>query len=246
MEEQDGRPGFSEDTDLIKVVLIDIDNTLLSFTGYVKESMREGFSFFGLKPYSDAMFPVFERINNSLWRQLEQGTLTFGELEKCRWNLIFKALGIDFDGPTFEAYFRERLHDSAVPEDGAEDLLKYLSRKYTLCAASNGPYEQQMNRLRIGNMIGYFTHCFISSRIGAQKPSRQFFDHCFSTLREAEFPDLTPGEAIIIGDSVSSDISGGFDYGMHTCLYQKSGMPGPDHLKVEYVVSSLAEIKNIL
>ena len=58
---------------LIKVVLIDIDNTLLSFTGYVKEAMREGFSLFGLKPYAEDMFPVFERINNSLWRQLEQG-----------------------------------------------------------------------------------------------------------------------------------------------------------------------------
>ena len=37
---------------MIKVALIDIDNTLLSFTGYVKEAMREGFSFFGLKPYT--------------------------------------------------------------------------------------------------------------------------------------------------------------------------------------------------
>ena len=45
---------------LIKVVLIDIDNTLLSFTGYVKEAMREGFSLFGLKPYTEAMFPVFK------------------------------------------------------------------------------------------------------------------------------------------------------------------------------------------
>ena len=81
---------------LLKVVLIDIDNTLLSFTGYVKEAMREGFSFFGLKPYTEDMFPVFERINNSLWRQIEQGTLSFEELEKCRWNLIFKELGQRF------------------------------------------------------------------------------------------------------------------------------------------------------
>ena len=79
---------------MIKVVLIDIDNTLLSFTGYVKDAMREGFSYFGLKPYTEDMFPVFERINNSLWRQLEQGTLTFEELTECRWDLIFKDLNI--------------------------------------------------------------------------------------------------------------------------------------------------------
>lgn len=231
---------------MIKVVLIDIDNTLLSFTGYVKESMREGFSYFGLKPYTEEMFSIFEKINNSLWRQLEQGTLTFEELEKCRWNMIFKELGIVFDGPTFEEYFRERLCYSAILEDGAEDLLKYLSRKYTLCAASNGPFEQQLNRLRIGKMSDYFTYCFISSQIGAQKPSKQFFDYCFNALRETEYPDLAPVEVIIIGDSISSDISGGIDYGMHTCLYQKNEIPDRNDPKADHVVSSLVEIKNIL
>ena len=171
---------------MIKVVLIDIDNTLLSFSGYVKEAMRDGFSSFGLKPYTDDMFPVFEEINNSLWRQIEQGTLTFEELMKCRWNLIFKALEIDFDGEVFEEFFRKNLFYSAVPEDGALDLLNYLCRKYTLCAASNGPYEQQMNRLRIGKMRDCFTHCFISSQIGAQKPSRQFFDYCLFPYKDCD------------------------------------------------------------
>lgn len=231
---------------MIKVVLFDIDNTLLSFSGYVKEAMREGFSRFSLTPYSDAMFPVFERINNALWQQLEQGTLTFEELTARRWNLIFQALGIDFDGTVFEAYFRERLFYSAVPEDGAADLLEYLHRKYTLCVASNGPYEQQMNRLRVGKMDHYFSYFFISSQIGAQKPGKAFFDYCFNVLRGSAFPGLTPEEAMIIGDSVSSDISGGSDYGLRTCLYQKNPVPSFDTSGADYVVSSLAEIKNIL
>lgn len=29
---------------MIQVVLIDIDNTLLSFSGYIKEAMRDGFA----------------------------------------------------------------------------------------------------------------------------------------------------------------------------------------------------------
>ena len=231
---------------MIKVALIDIDNTLLSFTGYVKEAMREGFSFFGLKPYTEDMFPVFEKINDSLWRQLEQGVLTFDELVKHRWNLIFKELEIDFDGSKFEEYFREKLFYSAVPEDGAEDLLKYLSSKYTLCVASNGPYEQQMNRLQVGKMRDYFTHFFVSSQVGSQKPSRAFFDYCFNVLRETEFPSLMPEECMIIGDSISSDISGGRDYGMHTCLYKKDATPESDHSVADYVVSSLADIKKIL
>ena len=231
---------------MIKVVFIDIDNTLLSFSGYVKESMKNGFAQFGMKPYTESMFPVFEKINNSLWRQIEQGTLSYEELTSVRWNRIFKELDIAFDGRIFEEYFKQQLFCSAVPEQGAIDLLEYLSPRYKLCIASNGPYEQQINRLRVGKMYNYFAHFFISSQIGAPKPSKAFFDACFKELRSAEFPGLLPDETIIIGDSVSSDIRGGIAYGMHTCLYQKSPVFDTDIAKPDYVVENLAEIKQIL
>ena len=231
---------------MIKIVFLDIDNTLLSFSEYLKESMRTGFSAFGLKPYTEEMFPVVEEINHGLWKQIEQGLLTYEELLEIRWNKIFSQLGIDFDGRVFETYFKEQLFYSAIPEEGALELLEYLSGKYVLCAASNGPFEQQLNRLRKGNMYDYFSYFFISSKIGAQKPGRDFFDQSFRELRGSGFPKLIPEETMIIGDSVSSDISGGKDYGMHTCLYQKVPDPETDVSKADHVVRSLTEIRNIL
>ena len=65
-------------------------------------------------------------------------------------------------------------------------------------------------------------------------------------LKEIEYPDLEPEEVIIIGDSVSSDISGGREYGMHTCLYQKNEMPVRSNSEADHVVNSLSEIKDIL
>jgi len=103
-----------------------------------------------------------------------------------------------------------------------------------------------MNRLKIGNMREYFTHCFVSSEIGAQKPARQFFDYCFNALRKTEYPDLAPEEVIIIGDSISSDISGGLEYGIHTCLYNKYKTADRSDSGADHVVCSLAEIKNLL
>ena len=35
----------------MQAVFIDIDNTLLDFEEYVKQSMKTGFEHFGLKPY---------------------------------------------------------------------------------------------------------------------------------------------------------------------------------------------------
>ena len=68
----------------MKLILIDIDNTLLDFDAYIRQTMEEGFAHFGLRPYEPWMYDVFHRENNKLWRQIEEGTLTFQELEKIR------------------------------------------------------------------------------------------------------------------------------------------------------------------
>ena len=82
----------------MQMIFIDIDNTLLDFDAYIRQTMREGFTHFGLKPYEPYMEAVFHRENGKLWRQIEQGTLTFRELQEIRWNNVFRALNIDFDG----------------------------------------------------------------------------------------------------------------------------------------------------
>lgn len=230
----------------MKAVFIDIDNTLLSFTKFVKESMKSGFDKFGLKPYTEDMFPVFEEINNRLWRQIERGELNLPELEKIRWNMIFEALGIDFDGVEFERYFKEQLFISAIPLPNAKEMLQYLSAKYVLCAASNGPYEQQLNRLRLAGMYDYFQYYFISEKVGADKPAKEFFDYCFDEMRTTGMTELLPEETMMIGDSLSSDMAGGLQYGMKTCFFAPNGVKNRAVSAIDYVISDLLEITEIL
>ena len=123
--------------------------------------------------------------------------------------MIFKEIGISFDGELFEDYFCKELYRSTIFEPNALELIKYLNGKYIMCVASNGPYEQQINRLKVGGIDLFFSHAFISSTIGAKKPDKAFFDYCFRKLREAGCENLMPEETIIIGDSVTSDIDGG-------------------------------------
>lgn len=231
---------------MLKAVFLDIDNTLLSFDQYVQTAMRDGFVRFGLKPYEDWMFPVFERVNTGLWQEIEKETLTFERLKQIRWNHIFAELGVEFDGTVFEAYFRDCLFESAIPEPGAPELLEYLSGKYLLCTASNGPYLQQVNRLRLAGMEKYFSHIFVSEEVGAPKPSGDFFKICFERLHGSGYPDLLPEESIMIGDSLTSDIRGGIDYGMKTCFYNRKKKEIPAGFLIDYQVSSLDEICRFL
>lgn len=231
---------------MIKVVFIDIDDTLLSFSGYVKQAMKDGFKKYGFREYDETMYQTFNEVNSGLWRQIEDGTLTFSELKKIRWNMVFKELDIDFDGEEFEAYFREELSHSAIVEPGAKELLEYLSKRYVLCAASNGPHDQQVNRLRIGKLYDFFNYFYISEKVGAQKPSREFFDYCIKDLSENGIKGLLPEEIMIIGDSVSADMLGGKQYGMKTCLYNVNNKYSEKALEADYMVDSLLEVMNIL
>lgn len=231
---------------MIKVILFDIDNTLLNFDDFVKESMKKGFDKFGIGVYEEWMFSVFSKINTELWFSIEKGDINLTELEKVRWNNIFDELGISAEGEEFERYFRESLFESAIHEKGAIELLEYLHGKYTLCIASNGPYKQQINRLKISGMLPYFSDCFISEEIGSSKPSEDFFNKCIKRLNLKTEHKIQPCEIMIIGDSISSDIAGGIQFGMQTCFYNPHNKAVPPGIKIDYIVSSLNEIKNIL
>ena len=225
----------------MKAIFIDIDNTLLDFDEYVRTTMAEGFAHFGLPAYQPEMYHVFTTENNKLWRQIEEGALTFEELQKVRWNRIFAALGFSFDGVTFERYFRAALHESAIPVTGALELLQSISGRWLLCVASNGPYEQQLHRLEIGGMKPHFDHFFISERAGAAKPAPAFFDYAFRALNQDRTDPILPQETLIIGDSLTSDIAGGLQYGMKTCYYRRPGAPAAP-AGVDYTVTAISQI----
>lgn len=230
---------------MIRAVLLDIDDTLLDFDGYVKQSMRDGFAHFSLGEYDEEMFSVFKKINTSLWHRLENGEISFEELKRVRWSMVFNELGIDFDGVCFEDFFRKALYYSAIPVDGARDLLCYLSKRYPLYTASNGPYEQQMNRLKVGGLDSFFQGHFISERVGFSKPSYEFFDHCYCHVK-AQIPEIMPDEIMMIGDSLTSDMKGAKAYGMQTCYFDKKMAGNVACERYDYYVSNLSDMKEIL
>ena len=230
---------------MIKVVFVDIDNTLLSFEEYVKWAMKTGFEHFGFKPYEPYMFDVFHEINMGFWHRHERGEITFEQIQNERWDKVFEALGIDGDGKAFEEYFRTKIFDSAILEPYAKETLEYLHDKYILATASNGPFEQQKHRLQVGDILEYFDFVFVSEDIGVQTPEKEFFVRCFERMKK-QGVDAKPDEAIIIGDSLTSDMAGGINAGIHTCYFTRGQKQDEKPSGVEFVVATLDEIKTIL
>ena len=220
-------------------IFIDIDNTLLDFDKCAYLSMKSSFEDCGL-PFDDNMFATFERINLALWHRLEDKIITKEQLFKLRWPTVLAGIGIDYDGNDMEARFKHYLYTYAVAIEGAERLLHYLSQKYKIYATSNATYEQQISRLKSAGFDKYFSGYFISEKVSAEKPSKEFFDHCFGNLT------VSKDEVVMIGDSPTADIKGGSMYGIKTIWLDRRNEQLPEGVEPTHIVKKPVEIESIL
>jgi 2-haloacid dehalogenase len=228
----------------IRAVLIDIDDTLLDFGSSSVDAYDYALERTGYELPPDA-FQTFRRINVGLWEAVEKGEMTKAELHATRWNTIFAALGLnELDGKRFEDAFYGRLSVTAFPIEGAKETLAYLASKYRLYAASNASHDQQQARLRKAGLDGFFTDIFVSGTLGANKPTKAFFDACFGRMD----PRPLPKETALIGDSISADVSGGNAYGLYTVWYNHNRLPDPADpaLAPSVKVDSLFDISKVL
>lgn len=223
----------------IKVVFIDVDDTLLDFLQCAKNSLKDAEEAFSLSLPENTL-DVFFEVNDELWRALERGELTFERLHEIRWIKIFERINVDFDGTLFESVFWKRLREIAVPMSGAREILEYLSQKYVVCLASNAPVGQQNKKMTDVGLIGYVDHVFVSGAIGYAKPKKEFFDGCFSNLE-----GVKKEEVLMIGDSLTADIGGARAYGLKTCWFNHRGEVDKEGI-ADYEIKSLLELKDLL
>ena len=71
----------------MQMIFIDIDNTLLDFDAFIRQTMREGFAHFGLKPCEPYMEAVFHRENGKLLVSMEDTGIA---IPKEEWENVFE------------------------------------------------------------------------------------------------------------------------------------------------------------
>ena len=223
-----------------KIVLLDLDNTLIDFNECARHSIIKSFENHGFT-YTEETFKTFITENVKIWKRLEEGEITKADLRANRWNIILGKLGIDYDGTIIEEEFEKGVAQGAYAVEGAYELLDYLYPKYELYIVSNGFRFVQESRLKIGDFRKYFKDIYLSEDVGVQKPAKEFFDYCFGKLGQPPKEDI-----ILIGDSLSADIIGGLNYGIDSVWFNKNNDILPESIKPTYIVSKLKEIENIL
>lgn len=215
------------------ILLFDLDNTILDFDMAEAIALKKTLREFGLEP-TEEIVRRYHLINKRHWEMLEDGLVTRAQVLVGRYEELFREFGIEQPGEAVAKRYEQHLSEGHHFLPGAEALLDELYGKYDMYIVSNGSAVVQEGRLKSSSIGRYFRDIFISELVGYDKPSLSFFETCF-----ARIPDFDRERAIIIGDSLTSDIRGGINAGIKTCWYNPKGLAPREDIKPDYIVESL-------
>ena len=225
---------------MIKTILLDLDDTILDFHKAEHIALSATLREIGIEP-TEAVLKRYSEINRAHWKRLELGELTRPEVLHGRFTQLFMELGVDGNCYEAQRIYEWKLGTGHYFLAGGQELLDTLYEKYDLYLASNGTDIVQTRRIASANIEHYFKDLFISQRLGYDKPMKQFFDLAFARIE-----NFNPDEAIIIGDSLTSDIKGGINAGIRTCWFNLHGIKNESGIIPDYEVTTLKEIPALL
>lgn len=225
---------------MIRFVFLDLDDTLLDFHRAEAVALTRTMDQLGL-PHNPEILTQYSAINRRHWELLEEGRITREQVLVGRFQQLFQALGVTADPWTAQQCYEEFLSQGHYFIPGAPKLLEALAPRYQLYLASNGTTVVQQRRIESAGIAPYFQGIFLSQEIGADKPNRAFFDACF-----AQIPGFDPAQAVLVGDSLTSDMRGGRNAGIRTCWFCPQHRPLPADLLVDRVFERLEQLPGIL
>ena len=225
---------------MVEYILLDLDDTILDFKWAENQALTGTLTAFGIEP-TEEVCSRYREINWDFWHALERKEVTREQLKVGRFRQLLSELGKEGDPAAMGEMYLQRLGHGHCFLPGALETLNVLREKYRLFLVSNGNPPVQYPRLKSAGITDYFEKLFISMEIGHNKPSAEFFDHCFANI-----PGFEKEKAIIVGDSLFSDIRGGINAGIKTCWVNPSHRPVREDIVPDFQIEALPQLLPIL
>ena len=236
-----------------KAIFIDWDDTIGDFHGAAKMALKEVYDIYQMQQYFasyDEFYYLYHSHNTQLWQLYGEDKVTKEYLwvDRFRWPILHgsKTLeGVDLKAIDQLAYRigedflrLTTAHFSLLP--GAEELVRYLAKKYPLVVLSNGFIEVQHEKIERSGLGDCFAHVVLSEEVGCQKPNPRIYQVALEKC------GMLAEDVLMIGDSWNSDIQGAINAGIDQIWSRKSKDPLPEGQSATYLVQALSEVMEIL
>ncbi len=150
------------------------------------------------------------------------------------WNFFFKLFDLDMD---YAELMKRYPHKLRVYPDTVPTLEWLKGEGYRLGVITSGPAYQGL-KLELVGLRDYFDVIVTREDVKAIKPEPKIFLHALEGL------GVRPGEALMVGDSLSQDVYGAKNVGMTAVWINRDGEPG--YHMADYEIRTLHELRKIL
>lgn len=223
-------------------LLFDADGTLFDYEAAERQALARSFEQAQL-PYGPDVLAHYQQINTQLWRDLEDGKTTAERVKVDRFSQLLSTLPVAAlpDPADFSARYLLNLGDCTHLILDAEFVLQQVGRRAHLALITNGLAAVQRSRLAKSGLADRFEAVIISEEVGVAKPDPRYFEIAFERM------GYPPKElALVIGDSLTSDMRGANLYGVDGCWFNPDGrLRGPD-VEVRYEIHRLRDLLDLL
>jgi YjjG family noncanonical pyrimidine nucleotidase len=221
-------------------LFFDADGTLFDYNRAEANAFRKAFSVLQIQ-FEEDYLEAYQKINRDLWQALERHEITPADLRVRRFEQLLEALQLGGSAQDLNLAYVEQLGLYTDLMDGAYAVLETLSQSSRIAIVTNGLEAVQRSRLTHSTIQPFITELIISEEVSAAKPHPAFFDAAF-----ARTGNPSKSHVLIIGDSLTSDMQGGVDYGIDTCWYNPGKEPAPNSLSISYEIQHLRELLEII
>ena len=222
-------------------VLLDADNTLYDFDAAEHKALCKVLSEHGYTPDADTL-KIYLDINNALWDAFARGEVEQDFLLVERFRRFEEVMGGSHDPVRFNADYVNALGSNADLIPGALEFCGHLAEMgCTLAIVTNGAAVAQHGRYMASGLGEHISDLFISQELGVNKPNPLFFDH---VCRNLGIEDRS--QAVVVGDSLASDILGGNQAGIDTVWYNPHNVLLNGPARPTYTARGFAAIEAII
>lgn len=224
-----------------EVILFDADETLFDFKKSEREAFKKTMLEFDIKYDERCHLKIYHDINAAIWSEFEQGLITQENLKVERFKRLSDSLKISFNETNFAKLYSKYLADASFLYDDSIDLIESLNKYYRMTIITNGLISVQDKRIRKSIISKYFEDIVISEEILISKPNPKIFEHA---LKNINYVDKS--KVLVVGDSLTSDIQGGINFGIDTCWYNPNKIINETSIKPTYEICNYKELKILL
>ena len=224
-----------------EVIIFDADETLFDFRESEKYAFEKAILEFNIDYREDYHLKIYSDINTAIWKEFECGLISQEKLKVERFKRLSHELNIKFDELAFSKSYLKHLSHSSILYEESFNIVEELSKNYKLSIITNGLSDVQSNRIRKSSIAKYFDDIIISEEVSVSKPNSDIFKIALNNLNYND-----KSKVLMVGDSLTSDIQGGINFGIDTCWLNTCKIENKTKFKPTYEISRLTEIIEIL